>query len=335
MTTATTSINPDNTTHPQDVLKWSKCPHPVAYELRTSLARPGDQYAVVKFPEEGNSVALVHTKWLHGDVYLWPQASKNVSYLAKCGASPSSNWQVVPCVPIDTFRTYDAARQKLKQAEDGSDLGSEVDLGGGKRKKKATKSPQLKSGKCAATTTSTALYDEKSTEEGRETYSQAVITCINIKQAKWEIHSATMRSGIQVSLLHLFQVRELAALGGTNVSLSARRILEALMTQEVAVQYSWLGQKGKKFLSLTTCDFIYKSVKCTFETVKRSEVEDVVKTWLRHAGDKLRKNNKQSEKVTGRMSALGPTPAPPAPSKPPGSMSESSINGAMQNQYNG
>nr|XP_054930724.1 uncharacterized protein LOC129386650 isoform X2 [Dermacentor andersoni] len=76
-------------------------------------------------------------------------------------------------------------------------------------------------------------------------------------------------------------VWELAALGGRNVSLSTRRILEALMTQEVAVQYSWLAQKGnKKFLSLTTCDLIYKSVKCTFETVKRSEVEDVVKTWL-------------------------------------------------------
>ncbi|XP_072143806.1 uncharacterized protein [Dermacentor andersoni] len=95
----------------------------------------GDQYAVVKFPEEGNPVALVHTKWLHGDVCLWPQDSKNVSYLAKCGASPSSNWQVVPCVPIDTFRTYDAERQKLKQAEDRSDLGSEVDLGRGKIKK--------------------------------------------------------------------------------------------------------------------------------------------------------------------------------------------------------
>ncbi|XP_070377700.1 uncharacterized protein [Dermacentor albipictus] len=117
------------------------------------MTKACDQYAVVKFPEEGNSVPTSgrhrvaiqtshtdihrhrHTKWLHGDVCLWPQDSKNVSYLAKCGASPSSNWQVVPCVPIDTFRTYDAARQKLKQAEDGSDLGSEVDLGRGKRKK--------------------------------------------------------------------------------------------------------------------------------------------------------------------------------------------------------
>ncbi|XP_072140705.1 uncharacterized protein [Dermacentor andersoni] len=432
----------------------------------------GDQYAVVKFPEEGNSVALVHTKWLHGDVCLWPQDSKNVSYLAKCGASPSSNWQVVPCVPIDTFRTYDAARQKLKQAEDGSDLGSEVDLGRGKRKKQRRalssspesvqrlplpppsmmKKAQKRDGRrvhkqsphastsrandpnicsmsvpfdnirnaclecchckklnvekellqddvwqwynigvfpllilgdqgavpCAQMCASETSESEGEVESGGEqdakqessgikrsftahslmkkasqmgntqcnnekwhsSQSVAPISDDGIKQVIRLLQTVILRVehlGSQLDVIkaklcdqqlqpeadllekpfcditefELFDqglsesaamksklVRELAALGGRNVSLSTRRILEALMTQEVAVQYSWLGQKGKKFLSLTTCDLIYKSVKCTFETVKRSEVEDVVKTWLRHAGEKLRKNNKQSEKVT-------------------------------------
>ncbi|XP_070389190.1 uncharacterized protein [Dermacentor albipictus] len=358
----------------------------------------GDQYAVVKFPEEGNSVALVHTKWLHGDVCLWPQDSKNVSYLAKCGASPSSNWQVVPCVPIGTFRTYDAARQKLKQAEDGSDLGSEVDLGRGKRKKQRralSSSPEsvqrlplpppsmMKSDQgavqCAQMCASETSESEGEAESGGEqdamqessgikrsstahslmkrasqmgntqcnnekwhsSQSVAPISDDGIKQVIRLLQTVILRVehlGSQLDVIkaklcdqqlqpeadllekpfcditefELFDqglsesdamksklVRELAALGGRNVSLSTRRILEALMTQEVAVQYSWLGQKGKKkFLSLTTCDLIYKSVKCTFETVKRSEVEDVVKTWLRHAGEKLRKNNKQSEKVT-------------------------------------
>ncbi|XP_065304154.1 uncharacterized protein [Dermacentor albipictus] len=64
----------------------------------------GDRCAVIKFPEKGDSVVLVHTKRLHGDVCLWPQDFKNISYLATCGAFPSSIWQVVPCVPIDTFR---------------------------------------------------------------------------------------------------------------------------------------------------------------------------------------------------------------------------------------
>ncbi|XP_065286323.1 uncharacterized protein [Dermacentor albipictus] len=386
----------------------------------------GDQYAVVKFPEEGNSVALVHTKWLHGDVCLWPQDSKNVSYLAKCGASPSSNWQVVPCVPIGTFRTYDAARQKLKQAEDGSDLGSEVDLGRGKRKKQRRalssspesvqrlplpppsmmKKAQKRDGRrihkqsslastsrandpnvcsdqgavqCAQMCASETSESEGEAESGGEqdamqessgikrsstahslmkrasqmgntqcnnekwhsSQSVAPISDDGIKQVIRLLQTVILRVehlGSQLDVIkaklcdqqlqpeadllekpfcditefELFDqglsesdamksklVRELAALGGRNVSLSTRRILEALMTQEVAVQYSWLGQKGKKkFLSLTTCDLIYKSVKCTFETVKRSEVEDVVKTWLRHAGEKLRKNNKQSEKVT-------------------------------------
>ncbi|XP_075547335.1 uncharacterized protein LOC142581639 isoform X1 [Dermacentor variabilis] len=95
----------------------------------------GDHCAVIKFPEKGDSVALVHTKQLHGDVCLWPQDFKNVSYLATCEAFTSSIWQVVPCVHIETFRTCDAGQQKLKQAENGSDLGSEVDLGRAKREK--------------------------------------------------------------------------------------------------------------------------------------------------------------------------------------------------------
>ncbi|XP_075547338.1 uncharacterized protein LOC142581639 isoform X2 [Dermacentor variabilis] len=47
-------------------------------------------------------------------------------------------------------------------------------------KEKSNEEPLLKSGKCAATTTSTTLYDEKSKEAVWETYSQADITCINI-----------------------------------------------------------------------------------------------------------------------------------------------------------
>ncbi|XP_049518800.1 uncharacterized protein LOC119440276 [Dermacentor silvarum] len=324
-----------------------------------------DQYAVVKFPEEGDSVALVHTKWLHGDVCLWPQDSKNVSYLAKCGVSPSSNWQVVPCVPIGTFRTYDAARQKLKQAENGSDLGSEVDLGRGKRKKQRRalssspesvqrlplppssmmKKAQKKDGRrihkqsshtstygandadvcsdqgaaqCASETSesegevdfgdakqessgirsltthslmkkaSQMRTSECNTQKRHSSLSVAPNSDDGIKQVIRLLQTVILRVehlGSQLDVIkgklcdHQLQpetdllekpfcditefelfdqelsenaamksklMRELAALGGRNVSLSTRRILEALMTQEVAVHYSWLGQKGKK-----------------------------------------------------------------------------------------
>lgn len=45
-------------------------------------------------------------------------------------------------------------------------------------------------------------------------------------------------------------VHQLAGLGGSAAAPATRRILEAIMSQKVAVQYSWLGQKGKKKFSV-------------------------------------------------------------------------------------
>ncbi|KAL1446263.1 hypothetical protein MTO96_044634, partial [Rhipicephalus appendiculatus] len=53
-------------------------------------------------------------------------------------------------------------------------------------------------------------------------------------------------------------IKELSSLGGYNASSATRRFLEAIMTQEVAVHYSWLGRKGKRaFSTLPICDIMY------------------------------------------------------------------------------
>lgn len=42
------------------------------------------------------------------------------------------------------------------------------------------------------------------------------------------------------------QITNLKSLGGDNVSCNTRRVLEYLMTDNVAQNYSWVGNKGKK-----------------------------------------------------------------------------------------
>lgn len=85
-------------------------------------------------------------------------------------------------------------------------------------------------------------------------------------------------------------VHQLAGLGGSAAAPATRRILEAIMGQKVAVQYSWLGQKGKKkFSVLNVAGLIIRAVKQNFDDAKQADVENVIKTWLRHSGEKLKK----------------------------------------------
>ncbi|KAL1477861.1 hypothetical protein MTO96_035414 [Rhipicephalus appendiculatus] len=83
---------------------------------------------------------------------------------------------------------------------------------------------------------------------------------------------------------------QLSGIGRASIGAATRRILELLLSHEVAVQYSWAGQKGKKkFMALNTAEVIFRVVKQGFSEAKRSDVEAVIKVWLRHSGEKLRK----------------------------------------------
>ncbi|XP_064460138.1 uncharacterized protein LOC135370340 [Ornithodoros turicata] len=84
-------------------------------------------------------------------------------------------------------------------------------------------------------------------------------------------------------------VEELAHLGGSEVRQSMRKILEYLLTDYVAAEFSWLGQKGKrKFWQLKPPQLIIRAVRknIRLSAATRYEVESVIKTWLRNAKER-------------------------------------------------
>lgn len=86
------------------------------------------------------------------------------------------------------------------------------------------------------------------------------------------------------------QLQQFSGLGGASFGAATRRMLEMLLSHQVAIQYSWAGQKGKKkFMDLTVTAVICKAVRSIFPDIKISDVEGVIKVWLRHAGEKLKK----------------------------------------------
>ncbi|XP_054931679.1 uncharacterized protein [Dermacentor andersoni] len=96
-------------------------------------------------------------------------------------------------------------------------------------------------------------------------------------------------------------VQQFHGLGGSSIGPATRRILGILLSQKVAVQYSWLGKKGKKsFSALQVADTITRAVMQNFPTSKRNDVESIIKVWLRHSGEKLRKQ--QAKAATSESS---------------------------------
>ncbi|XP_037554786.2 uncharacterized protein LOC119431373 [Dermacentor silvarum] len=97
-------------------------------------------------------------------------------------------------------------------------------------------------------------------------------------------------------------MQQFRGLGGSSIGPATRRILGILLSQEVAVQYSWLGMKGKKdFSALQVADTITRAVMQNFSTSKRRDVENVIKGWLRHSGEKLRKQQAKADTPEGSL----------------------------------
>ncbi|XP_037511956.1 uncharacterized protein LOC119388321 isoform X2 [Rhipicephalus sanguineus] len=85
-------------------------------------------------------------------------------------------------------------------------------------------------------------------------------------------------------------MQQFYGLGGASYGAAARRMLESILSHQVAVQFSWAGQKGKrKFMDLGVTNIICKAVRRNFPDARRNEIENVIKVWLRHAGEKLQK----------------------------------------------
>ncbi|XP_064467205.1 uncharacterized protein LOC135378195 [Ornithodoros turicata] len=92
-------------------------------------------------------------------------------------------------------------------------------------------------------------------------------------------------------------VDELSHLGGNDVGQATRNMLCYLLTDSVASEYSWLGQKGKKkFPTLKLPGIIYKAVRGNAKTsgATKVDVECAIKSWLRHARDRRSKQSTDS-----------------------------------------
>ncbi|XP_064463446.1 uncharacterized protein LOC135374412 [Ornithodoros turicata] len=84
-------------------------------------------------------------------------------------------------------------------------------------------------------------------------------------------------------------VIELARLGGSSSKMAVKRMLHHLLTNNLGMLYSWLGNKGKeRFKDLKIVNIMLRAVRQIKRLEKTTEfdVETEVKSWLRHAKDR-------------------------------------------------
>lgn len=125
------------------------------------LLRSGDKFAIVAFPEEDHSLAIIHKTWLveSTETTFWPK-EKNPNKRRRMtieGVKPQDSWMQVKCLikdwagkcffALNSFQfsmrkflsdTYEKALEKLQALEYTSDFTSEEELGRGKRKRRPT-----------------------------------------------------------------------------------------------------------------------------------------------------------------------------------------------------
>ncbi|XP_049272197.1 uncharacterized protein LOC119393412 isoform X3 [Rhipicephalus sanguineus] len=104
------------------------------------MAFDNDQFAVVSFPDEKDSLAIVHKSWLNGnqDRTLWP-CEKNPSKRCRMtveGAKPAESWIEVRCLVRCWADTYKKAQEDLEALQYSSDVNNERELGRGKRQRR-------------------------------------------------------------------------------------------------------------------------------------------------------------------------------------------------------
>lgn len=82
-------------------------------------------------------------------------------------------------------------------------------------------------------------------------------------------------------------VTELSRVGGLNTYNFVSRTLTLLLTNELAISYSWLGRKGKKvFKTLKVASLIIESATVAIKEVTRQEIEQSIQLWVRRAFDR-------------------------------------------------
>lgn len=58
------------------------------HKVMFSFLVKGGLYVIVKFPEDDDSVAIVHKKWMNQNSCMWPPEMKHINSLLISGATP-------------------------------------------------------------------------------------------------------------------------------------------------------------------------------------------------------------------------------------------------------
>ncbi|CAL1678887.1 unnamed protein product [Lasius platythorax] len=87
--------------------------------------------------------------------------------------------------------------------------------------------------------------------------------------------------------------RNIARIGGDNAELAVRNSLKYILTYDIAIRYSWTGQKQAiKFSQHKIIDGILETIIKTGNTTI-TDLQNTVKEWLRHAKDRVRYQRKK------------------------------------------
>ncbi|XP_076295808.1 uncharacterized protein LOC143216543 [Lasioglossum baleicum] len=83
-------------------------------------------------------------------------------------------------------------------------------------------------------------------------------------------------------------VQELYKIGGENVYQFVKRVLSTLITNNLALTYSWLGRKGKKpFSTLNIANLVICAAEKVRVCATRREAEIAIQMWLKRAADRI------------------------------------------------
>ncbi|KAM0736912.1 hypothetical protein ACS0PU_000005 [Formica fusca] len=86
-------------------------------------------------------------------------------------------------------------------------------------------------------------------------------------------------------------IHEIKMVGGSDPGKFTRATLHFLISNELALQYSWSGQKNtRKFRDTLISQLIVETIS-KIKNVPKSDIETIIKKWLQHASDRL-KNRK-------------------------------------------
>ncbi|KAJ8959280.1 hypothetical protein NQ317_003933 [Molorchus minor] len=91
----------------------------------------------------------------------------------------------------------------------------------------------------------------------------------------------------------------LSTLGGDTVTSKTNRILKHIMSDVIASKFNYYGQRSQKrpFSDLPLKNLIVGAVKKGISKSTDKEVEDVVKVWLKHAQERLKKKHARKDQI--------------------------------------